>query len=362
MRKWKIGMYLCQMHKYYFLLFSIVLLFSCGEEEDSTPPVAENPAKLKVAPNFVKAGGEAEFLFQLGKKADNISIYSGAKELGKSEGTNSIRWKAPANEGGYQNLKFKVLFEDGTQKEFSHKILVTAPKKITELSVTVNKRYKHDALCYTQGLEFHQGKLYESGGQYNESNIRIWDYRNGKIVKEEKKTNDIFSEGLTIMNDKIYQLTWQNGFIEVLNLDFERLSTSPISSTNGQGWGICNDGEKLYLSDGTATITVLDTNLNALRKFQVVSDQGIVNAINELEYHDGYIYANVYQAREIIKINPNSGFVEAFIDLSSLYDDLSPEQTMDVDVLNGVAYNPETSSFFVTGKYFPYLWDVTFTE
>lgn len=362
LRKWKIGMYLCHMTRYLFVLISAFLITACSDEDSDTPPVAENPAVLKLAPNKVKAGAETEFLFQLNKKAKKIELYSGSKLLNESTGSNSIKWNAPKNEGGYQSLSLNVIFEDGTNKSFSHKILVTSSKTPEELKIKVNAKYAHDESSYTQGLEFYKGKLYESAGQYNESDIRIWDYKTGKIEKEKNKTNDIFSEGLTLLNDKIYQLTWQNGFIEVLDLNFNRLGTTPVPSTNGQGWGLCNDGKNLYLSDGSATITVMDTNLNAIRKFQVVSPDGIITALNELEYHDGYIYANVYQARELVKINPQSGFVEAYVLLSSLYDDLSPDETMKVDVLNGVAYNPQTHSFFVTGKYFPYLWDVSFIK
>lgn len=215
--------------------------------------------------------------------------------------------------------------------------------------------YPHDITSYTQGLEFFQDTLYESTGQYGESKLRKLDFATGKVYKEIKLDDNNFGEGLTILNGKIYQLTWRSniGFVYDLKT-FDKLKTFTYH-TSKEGWGLCNDGIMLYKSDGTDNIW--DLNPETLKeegKIEVYTNKGRIESLNELEWVDGKIFANIYQRNGVAIINPENGAVEAVIDFSSLKEKVS--QHPKLDVLNGIAYHADRKTFFVTGK----RWDKMF--
>ena len=218
--------------------------------------------------------------------------------------------------------------------------------------------YPHDITSYTQGLEFHNGELYESTGQYGESKLRKVDYTTGEILKNVNLSNGFFAEGLTILNDKLYQLTWQEntGIIyDVNTLEKEGIFRYGKSK---EGWGLCNDGTSLYKSDGTERIWTLNTdNFNEDDKIEVYTNKGKIPQLNELEWINGKIYANIYQKNGVVIVEPSTGAVEGVIDFSPLKDMVT--QHSELDVLNGIAYNPETQTIFVTGKNWDKLFEVT---
>ncbi len=221
------------------------------------------------------------------------------------------------------------------------------------ISFTVQNTFPHDKQAFTQGLVIHQGQLYESTGQEN-SWIGIVDIKTGVAEKKVTLDKEYFGEGITILNNKVYQLTWENkkGFVYDL-ATFEKLKEFEYKT---EGWGLTHDNHQLILSDGTASIYFLDTTSFAVKKKIEVSYQGQpVKALNELEYIEGYLYANIWRTNWIAKIDPATGEVAGFLDLSKLTQQtqlLNPE----ADVLNGIAWHEGTKSMLVTGKNWPYIY------
>jgi glutamine cyclotransferase len=218
--------------------------------------------------------------------------------------------------------------------------------------------YPHDISSYTQGLEFHNGELYESTGQRKESKLRKVNYETGEVLKNINLDDAYFGEGLTILNDKIYQLTWQanTGFVYDVNT-FEKLSTFKYGKSK-EGWGICNDGKTLYKSDGTEKIWFLNPDtLTEEGHIEVYTEKGKIPQLNELEWIDGNIYANIYQRNGVVIIDPKTGGVEGVIDFKPLRKLVT--QHPELDVLNGIAYHPERKTIFVTGKNWDKLFEVT---
>ncbi|WP_157206409.1 glutaminyl-peptide cyclotransferase [Mariniflexile maritimum] len=221
--------------------------------------------------------------------------------------------------------------------------------------------YPHDITSYTQGLEFFDGKLYESTGQYKESKLRLVDYKTGEVLKNINLPDSYFGEGITILNNKIYQLTWQEntGFIYDLNT-FEKLSSFKYG-TSKEGWGICHHENTIYKSDGTETIWLLNAEtLVEEDHIQVYTNKGKIVGINEMEWINGHIYANRYQKDGVAIIDPKNGAVIGVIDFSPLKKLVT--QHAGLDVLNGIAYNPETKTIFVTGKRWDKLFEVQIVE
>lgn len=246
---------------------------------------------------------------------------------------------------------------DGISEETSTNLTVlnnVAPKIY---SYKILNEYPHDITSYTQGLEFHQGVLYESTGQYGKSKLRQVDYKTGKVLKNINLGSQYFGEGLTILNNTIYQLTWKEGVGFIYSLDtFEKTGSFNYGKSK-EGWGLCNNGEVIYKTDGTNNIWKLNPNTLAEENFiQVYTNTGKIDSLNELEYIDGKIYANIYQRNGVLIINPENGAVEGVIDFSPLQKLV--KQHASLDVLNGIAYNPETKTIFVTGKEWDKLFEV----
>ena len=220
--------------------------------------------------------------------------------------------------------------------------------------------YPHDPAAFTQGLIYLDGNLYEGTGRYGQSSLREVDLETGNVNSISTIPEQYFGEGITIFDDKIYQLTWQNqtGFIYDQD-SFELLDTFTYPT---EGWGLTHNGEQLIMSDGTDHLYYLDPNtLEINHKVSVTDEHGnAIVRLNELEYIDGEVYANIWQTNHIVRINPVTGQVTAWIDLTGL---LSPESiTQPIDVLNGIAYDEQNGRLFVTGKLWPTLFEIELRE
>jgi glutaminyl-peptide cyclotransferase len=236
--------------------------------------------------------------------------------------------------------------------------------KTPVISYTVAAEYPHDTVAYTQGLEFHNGKLYEGTGDYKTSSLRITDYKTGKVEKKHVMgTDSIFGEGITIFKDKIYQLTWKNHTVyvyDINNID------KPIKTFNWpyEGWGLTHNETDLIISDGiTPKLYFVNPDDFRLKSTISVTENGNpVYYLNELEYIDGFVFANVYQTDKIVKIDPSSGFVVAKIDLAGIIQKFAPNYIPEPDdeVLNGIAYDSATKKFLITGKRWPKMFELKF--
>lgn len=222
------------------------------------------------------------------------------------------------------------------------------------IGYTIKATWAHDINAFTEGLVVHDGKLYESTGNHKQSWIGIIDVKSGKPDKKIILEDQYFGEGITILNNKIYQLTYKTktGFVYDLKT-FKRIRT--FSYDNAEGWGLTHNNENLIMSDGTDKLTYLDTtSLKPVKTLAITDDNGPVEKINELEYVDGFIYANIWETNLIIKIDASSGKVVGRIDLSSKRSDVELINP-NADVLNGIAYHAASKSLLVTGKYWPFI-------
>lgn len=246
---------------------------------------------------------------------------------------------------------------DETSEEATTKVTILNDVAPKIYSYKILNEYPHDITSYTQGLEFHNDTLYESTGQYGKSKLRKVDYKTGKIYKNINLSDSFFGEGLTILNNTIYQLTWKENIGFVYNLhSFEKIGSFNYGKSK-EGWGICNDGTIIYKTDGSNKVWKLNPETLAEDGFiQVYTNTGKIDNLNEMEYINGKIYANIYQRNGVVIINPKNGAVEGVIDFSPLQKLV--KQHPSLDVLNGIAYNPKTKTIFVTGKDWNKLFEV----
>lgn len=221
--------------------------------------------------------------------------------------------------------------------------------------VAIINIFPHDPESFTQGLAYHQGYLYESTGLNGKSVLKKIEIKSGKAVKSVKLSEKYFGEGMAILGNKIYQLTWQNqtGVI----YDLASFRTIGTFSYQGEGWGLTNDGKSLIMSNGSSVINYLNPiTFKVIREINVQDGDIPVNNLNELEFVRGEIWANVFQEDVIARISPQTGKVLGWIDLSQL-NTLLP-QSERRDVLNGIAYDPESDRLFITGKFWPNLFEI----
>ena len=238
----------------------------------------------------------------------------------------------------------------------------TAVTLIPNIPYTLLKQYPHKTNAYTQGLQYVDGYMYECTGHYGQSYIYKYELETGKVLKEYKLDDKYFGEGLTVMGDKIYVITWR----EKTGLIFDKETFKPLGTfilETTEGWGLTNDTVNLIYSDGTPYLYFLDpATQKQLKKVEVKDQYGPVSNINELEYINGYIYANQYETDNILKIDPATGRVVARADLRMLRGQAGiPPRTYNEDqpeVLNGIAYDKESNRVFVTGKNWPKILEI----
>ena len=218
----------------------------------------------------------------------------------------------------------------------------------------VVEEYPHDRAAFTQGLVYVDGVLYEGTGREGRSTLRRVDLETGEVLQSRALDPEYWGEGIVVFDDLIYQLTWQSGICIV----YDRETFEPVATFRYQteGWGLTTDGERLIMSDGSSTLYMRDPETFAVIGTVDVRDEGEpVANLNELEYIDGEVWANVWQTDRIVRIDPLTGDVTGWVDLTGL---LSPEEAETVDVLNGIAYDALDGRIFVTGKYWPTLFEI----
>ncbi|SDH81696.1 Glutamine cyclotransferase [Flavobacterium omnivorum] len=291
---------------------------------------------------------------------DSIIYFVNDKKIASKKGLDKLTFELKDQKLGYQNLKALVYFGEENSEATARVELVSdiQPKL---LNYTIVNTYPHDIGAYTQGLEFYRDTLYEGTGQYGKSYLRKTNYKTGKVHKEIKLDSKYFGEGITILKNKIYQLTWQNNEGYVYNADTFKKEKTFTYFKSIEGWGLTNDGKYLYQSDGSEKIWIIDpTTFKEIDFINIYSFESKIKSINELEWIDGKIYGNVYQKDAIAVINPKNGAVEAIINLADLKKKIT--QLPDTDVLNGIAYNPKTKTIFITGKNWDKMFEIKVSE
>lgn len=340
------------------LLLTLNLLFiSCGsnngnKKSEFSLEIENKRSDFKLNESLSATIGNTK-----NKPIDSVSFYLGSQFL-KSTKDGKVNIELENSLLGNQILK-AIVFSEETTDTLSKSIKILNSSTPTVYTYKVVKTYPHDITSYTQGLEFHEDTLYESIGQYGQSKLRQVELETGQVLKEIKLDNEYFAEGITIIGDKLFQLTWQEdeGFIYDLNT-FEKKGSFGYNHSK-EGWGLCNNGENIFKSDGTEKIWILDPETLAEKSYiQPTTNTSIKSQFNELEWVDGMIYANTYQFPSVAIINPENGGIEGIINFKGLKEKLGNLKDLDPrnDVLNGIAYNPNSKKLYVTGK----KWDTIF--
>jgi glutamine cyclotransferase len=231
----------------------------------------------------------------------------------------------------------------------------SSPAEIPVYTYEIIASYPHDPKAYTQGLVFQDGVLYESTGQYDQSTLRKVELKKGKVKKKIDVPGQYFAEGMTILNGRIYQLTWlqHKGFV----YDLKDFKLKGEFAYDGEGWGLTTDGHSLIMSDGTNQLRFIDPETFKVTKTVAVLDNNQpLRDLNELEYIRGEIYANIWKQDKIVRLDPQTGRILAWIDMEGL----RPQETLEnsENVLNGIAYDKEHDRLYVTGKRWPTLFEI----
>jgi glutaminyl-peptide cyclotransferase len=232
---------------------------------------------------------------------------------------------------------------------------VTNNAHAPQVSYDVVSSYPHDPTSFTQGLLWHDGTFYESTGLNGQSKLRRLEFPSGKVLKEINLSPEFFAEGLALVDGRLIQLTWKSHRAFVYDLDtFRKLSEFAYDT---EGWGLTYDGKNLILSDGSSSLFYLDPQtFKPIRKLQVTMNGKPLTELNELEFIEGEIWANVWQSDLIVRIDPSTGRVASFLNLKGI---LAPsDKTGSEDVLNGIAYDAEKKGIFITGKLWPRVFEI----
>ena len=229
------------------------------------------------------------------------------------------------------------------------------PSPPAEYGYRVVESFPHDPEAFTQGLLFRDGRLFESTGGYGTSTLREVDLETGRVVRERRLGEGLFGEGLALVGDRLVQLTWREGVGFVY--DAGTLRTVGSFAYEGEGWGLAADGERVVMSDGTATLRFLDpATLEESGRIQVAGPEGPVAGLNELELVGGVLYANVWRTDRIAMIDPENGRLRGWLDLAGILPVVFRRET--TAELNGIAHDPATGRLFVTGKRWPRLFEI----
>ena len=293
------------------------------------------------------------------KKIDSIVYFVNDKNIGSKKNLENLTFSLKDQKLGYQNLKALVYFE-GENQEITSRIELVSNVTPKLLNYKIVNTFPHDTSSFTEGLEFFRDTLFEGTGLRKFSKLLKTDYKTGKIYKSVKLDDMYFGEGITIINNKLYQLTWEEKKGFIYNIDTWKVEKTFDYDKPIEGWGMTNDGKVIYQSDGTEKIWKMNpTNQKMIDYVNVYSGSSKIKSVNELEYINGKIYCNIWQKDAIAVVNPENGKVEAIINLAGLRKFIKHPEA---EVLNGIAYNPKTKTIFVTGKKWEKLFEITVSE
>jgi glutaminyl-peptide cyclotransferase len=287
----------------------------------------------------------------------NVDDHQLGRDFGSFEG-GKIKLPTLLTGGGELRLRLIAQLSDSSESTRYKEIRVLAKKSPNQWKFETVQKYPHDKTSFTQGLLIHEGKLYEGTGNYGETRIRKLDLSTGRVLQERELESDIFGEGITIFEDKLYQLTYKSSKAFVYDLEsLQLLSEASFFFETGEGWGLTHNDTSLIASDGSENLYFLDpAGFGELKRVRVFNDRGVIRNINEMEYRDGVIYANIYTQFIVVAIDAKTGEV---LDQYDAREILRPEdQTRGMDVLNGIAINPANDNLLLTGKYWSKIYEV----
>ncbi len=350
------------MKKYASILFLALIVSACSGEAD--PDEEESP--VTVYPAQISAPmGDAQYVIGETVNIDiKVDVTSGLSELKLfmddtivSENLElkdqTIIVETIDGNVGWTTIRIEYLDGEGQAHSDMREIVFFSDVIPGRMNTTIVNTLPHQGSSYTQGLEFYQGQLYEGTGQWGTSFLGKVDLNSGDVLKQVDLDESVFGEGITILNDTIYQITWQNNTCYAYDMNFNLLTEFTYE---GEGWGLCNDGEYIMMSSGSQEIVWRDPRtFKVVKRMDVFDNDSSVDNLNELELIDGYLYANIYTSNDIAKIDTTNGKVITYFDCTHLASD-----ALGGDVLNGIAQNGAGGKIYLTGKYWPKLYEVTF--
>ncbi|MFI3315031.1 MAG: glutaminyl-peptide cyclotransferase [Rikenellaceae bacterium] len=334
------------------LIILTIVAVSCNNNSEKSKIVIRTI--LPTTDMQIKAGDKVDFSITTKSEIDSAQLFIGGKYVATSKSGRFAYTLSKEESIGDKSFKI-VAFYKGNSGERSSQFTVLPsfdPARSESIKIAT---LPHSRDSYTQGLEFYDGKLYESSGQYGESYVKIMEFPSMKTLKRVDLEDKYFAEGITILNDKLYMLTWkeQKAFV----FDAKSLEKIGEFDYTGQGWGLTNDGEYLYMSDGSEYIYKVDPEtFKKIGKIKVLTNKGVIYDINELEWINGKIYANVYGYDSLLVIDSDSGLVETILFCNNLLS--SAKKNEDTDVFNGIAFDNRTQKLYVTGKNWPELYEI----
>lgn len=333
---------------FFSLLLVAFVLFSCDKDKDIKNTLIEyNQAKETEGYHF---GDEITLPKEVTENTESISISFGDEE------TQDLKIKAPLFRLGENNVTFYMTTKGGEKIQQEATMNVFAKNPEQNVTYQIVKEYPHDAQNFVQGFQLEGNTIYESDGQHGTSQLLKYTLGSTTPIAATKQSQEIFSEGATIVGNKVYQLTWMNkkGFIYDKS-SLKLLSEFTYPNQIGEGWGLTYDGKNLIVSDGSNQLYFLNVEnpSEVVKTLAVAGAKETYTKINELEFHDGFIYANIWQQPIIIKINPENGEVVARFDFSEI---AKINTTSDDDVLNGIAFKGQ--NMLVTGKNWSKIYEV----
>jgi len=351
-----------------FILIFIVFALAACTSNTTTTQTSKEQKKIKkrekievqvtcINGNVANIGNKLAFQYKIKKYSapDSIKLLIDSKINKTFTPDEEITISTEKENTGNRNFAFHFYWGDSLSTSSVVKVQLLSDIEPTRYTYKVLNKWPHNYRSYTQGLEFTDGYLYEGTGQYNESMLYKMDLDKNEVLQSVNLPNDVFGEGITILNDKLYQITWRSnkGYV----YDKSSLTKLYDFTYPTEGWGLTNDGKELIMSDGSENIYYLDTEfLQETKKLQVYDNKGPVKSLNELENINGLIYANVYGTDEIVAFDAHTGKVLKRIDLTGILN--KSKLTTPVDVLNGIAWDNSKERLIVTGKWWPYLFEI----
>jgi glutaminyl-peptide cyclotransferase len=345
----------------------LILLLSCCRKHapgHNAPEAGVRPSITSVASpkngTIITCGDSVKISLTTpiaGNKVDSVVITAGKNPALRLKGRTDGYWHSGKNKVGQITLKIQVYYNDSLEESHAASLVVLSDIVPQKYAYHVIGQYPHDPDAYTQGLIFDNGKFFESTGLEEKSSIRIVNIKTGKPEKMMPLAKEFFGEGIALFKDQVYQVTYKSqvGFV------YDKNTLEQIRSFDYQireGWGLTTDGQYLVMSDGSSQLYFIEPEFfTQVDKIDVFDDKGMIPSLNELEFINGKILANVYGESYIVVIDPASGKVLGKLDLKAL---LPKGSAGDLNrVLNGIAYNSQTGHLYVTGKHWPVLYEIS---
>jgi len=344
------------------ILLSAIFLFLNCSKKSSENMFSFNETQFKTT-YTAKDAVALSILNPENAKIDSIVYFVNDKKLVTQKDLSTVDFDLKTKKLGYQNMKALVYYDGETEaKDIRSRIELVSEIQPKLLKYTIVNTYPHDITSFTEGLEFIRDTLYESTGSGDnyKSYLRKYDYKTGKVHKQIDLDTQYFGEGITMINNKIYQLTYQSGVGFIYDLNTLKLEKTFKFDKNIEGWGMTNDGTYIYQTDGTEKIWKMNPATQKMIDYvNVYAGSEKIKSLNELEYVNGKMYGNVWQKDAIALINLTTGAVEGILNMAGLR---KLAKVKDSDTLNGIAYNPKTKTIFVTGKNWDKMFEIKVSE